>query len=142
MAKRKDDGSGHPFFWLLLGFLCGVVGTLGALLLLSSDVTGPGSSPTSPDAIGHVPLAGASSPETATPPPTPQVTARGQVPVPPVEALDHPKPPVFETAKPAPPRPVAPAPIPGAVKRPAAPAQSRSQIDEDAAASGLTSRTR
>jgi len=122
MARRKDDGGGRPFFWLLLGFLCGVVGTLGALLLLSSQVTGT-SGPAEPAAVEEAsPSAGAGAPTVAPLPQSP----------PPLEAAPAPLP--------VPPPKGAPAPA-AAPRAPAAP-NTDAQIAEDAAASGMTARTR
>lgn len=124
MAKRNDDG-GHPVFWLLLGFLLGVVATFGALLLLSSEVTGTGegTAPVSDDPVitgEPPPLDGAAPPVTDGPP--------AAVAPPPVQTAPAPQ--------------AAPAPTPKANVPAPRPPASTSQMEEDAAATGMTSRTR
>jgi hypothetical protein len=123
MAKRNDDG-GHPIFWLLLGFLSGVVGTLGLLLLLSKDAAGTGEGASAPPADNPV-LTGAPPPRPEAP--APQVPpAAPEAPPPTVQAAPAPQPaPAPKAAAPAPPPPA-----------------RNSQIEEDAAAAGMTSRTR
>jgi protein TonB len=159
MARRRDrDEGGHPVFWLLLGFLCGVVAMLGALLLLlSGEVTGEGDSappPAPPQASAPVeipPLKGApppGGPVVLVPPPSVE-------PLPPIqEPVVRPTLPTFRPesqaapARPAPARPAPPATKPAAAPRPPArpvPPARRSNTDqmaEDAAASGMTARTR
>jgi hypothetical protein len=133
MARRKDDG-GHPIFWLLLGFLGGVAGTFGALLLLSAEVTGAGESLPADDPVltGQRPpsLDGAPPPGgVVSPPAGPVVPAPlpDQVPQPQGQPRFPDSPPSTPSPKPAP--------------RAAAPSGD-AQIAEDAAASGMTARTR
>jgi hypothetical protein len=142
MARRKDDG-GHPIFWLLLGFLGGVAGTLGALLLLSSEVTGTGEPPPIDDPV----IMGEPTPLDGAPPAPGTVMAPlpgAVVPAPlPAQVPQPQTQPRFPTEAPAaaPAAPAAkPAPRPPA-PRAAAPS-NEAQIAEDAAASGMTARTR
>jgi hypothetical protein len=143
MARRRDDDEGgYPLFWLLLGFCCGVVATLGALLLLSGEPARP--APAVPAAAPParpapapapvVPSAPLVSPKPA-PERRPDVASLQPRPAPPRLHVtpQHPAPrhPVVKPAA----RRVEPA------ERPA-PRRSRDQIAEDAAAAGMTARTR
>ncbi len=141
MARKRDrDAGGHPVFWLLLGFLCGVMAMLGGLLLLLNGDPAGESDPASPPPEAAVPfempaLEGASppgGPVVLIPPPTVEPATPIQEPV------VRPTLPTF--------RPETPpaATKPAAAPRPA-PSASRSnadQVAEDAAASGMTARTR
>ncbi len=151
--KRHRDAGGHPVFWLLLGFLCGVMAMLGGLLLLlNTDMAGESDPELPPPEVAapiELPaLEGASppgGPVVLIPPPIVEPATPIQEPV------VRPTLPTFrpETqsapVKPAPTRPSPPAATkPAAAPRPA-PSAGRSnadQVAEDAAASGMTARTR
>lgn len=148
MARKRDpEEGGHSLFWLLLGFLCGVMATFGALLLFSGRVTVDGATPSEapapiePPALDGAPPSG--GPVVLTSPPEPVEPAapiQGPV-VRPTLPTFRPEP------EPAPTPKAAPQQAPTAQPRPATRVQAPSgsaadQMAEDAAASGMTSRTR
>ncbi len=150
MARKRDrDEGGHPVFWLLLGFLCGVMAMLGALLLLLSDVTGEGDPASIPPEVS-APVA--IPPLDGAPPPGGPVVL---IPLPSVEPampiqepVVRPTLPTFRPepqaapARPAPPVATKPAAAPRPTARPPAGRSNADQMAEDAAASGMTARTR
>lgn len=137
--KRDADRRTHPVFWLLLGFLCGVMAAIGGLLLLSGERTGDGDAAAATSA--------ASAPiETpalrgAPPPGGPVIPPPSVEPATPVqESVVRPTLPTFDPAAPA--SPIRPAPAAAPTPR-SAPSRSKAdQMAEDAAASGMTARTR
>jgi hypothetical protein len=133
--KAEPERGGYPVFWLLLGFLCGVMATLG-VLLLSSGPPGEGRPATAPDAsipikppalVGAPPLDGAAP---ITPPPSVEPATPIQEPV------VRPTLPTFRPDSQDAPAVAAPrsAPAPGR--------SAADQMAEDVAASGLTARMR
>jgi hypothetical protein len=154
--KRERDGGGHPLFWLLLGFICGVMAMLGGLLLLlNGEETGDSLPAVAPPeaaapALNGAPLPG--GPVVLIPPPSVEPLAPIQEPVvqPTLPTLPTFRP--DSQAAPAQAAPVRPAPPvatkptapsrPTARPRPPAGRSSADQMAEDAAASGMTARTR
>jgi hypothetical protein len=132
--ERERRGEGHPLFWLLLGFLCGVMATLGVLLVSSGR--GPANGVTVkiplPVALPQAPAAAPSpKPAVIKRPPNVEIPSRGQAE--PRTAAHPPR------AAPDPPgrRPSDPT-----VLRPEHRPCSADQMAEDAAASGMTARSR
>ncbi len=142
MARKRERHAGHPVLWLLLGFFCGVVAMLGAVLMLGGESASEGVLTAAP-APGHDPV---QTPALTGAPPAggPVAPIAPPSPVEPLAPLqDSGVSPNLPTVQPdgptAPPVPARPVPA-----RPA-PSSSRSnadQIAEDLAASGMTARTR
>ncbi len=133
MARKRDpEHSGHPLFWLLLGFLCGVMATLGVFLLGSKDagddeqlvVPSDISVPIEPPVLKGAPPPGG----VLVPPPSVEPATPIQ------EPIARPVLPTFRPEPQAAPVNSAPRPAPGR--------SNADQMAEDAAASGMTSRTR
>jgi hypothetical protein len=145
MARKQDRGEGgHPVFWLLLGFLCGVMATLGALLLLIGRF-GAEAEPAVASPVVSIPIPPPGGPVILAPSP---LSVDAATPI--QEPVARPTLPTFkpepapEPAAKAAPRLPPPATKPAATPRPAAPPRrsTADQIAEDAAASGMTTRTR
>jgi len=114
---NRDEGS-NPFGWVVLGFLCGVVATLGVLIVYSGGLD---SSDSEDEAPGVADSAFQPDEPSAAP-----VVARPR--------------PVDPATAPAP--SIAPSVIPRETPARAAPSPTDDpQIAEDAAASGMTSRS-
>lgn len=125
MARNREPGGGFPLFWLLLGFLCGVMATLG-VLLLSSGPPGEDDPATAPPEV----VLPVEAPALVGAPPSVEPAMPIQEPV------VRPTLPTFQPESQGAPVEAGPQPEP-------APGRAAAdQMAEDAAASGMTARTR